>query len=62
MNNEQLDTCPFCGKQAYLKDHDYGTSGERYYVFCSGCYAETFRYHTVHEAVEAWNKRSVNNG
>lgn len=57
MNNDQLKNCPFCGSQAYLKSRDYGTSGERYYAFCSGCYVETFRYNSVHDAIEAWNKR-----
>ena len=57
MNNDELKTCPFCGKQAYLKDYYHGDDGESFYVFCSGCYTETFEYPTVHEAVEAWNKR-----
>ena len=57
MNNDELKTCPFCGKQAYLKDYYHGDNDESFYVFCSGCYTETFEYPTVHEAVEAWNKR-----
>lgn len=56
VNNEQLKTCPFCGSQSYLKERYHGNN-EKYYVFCSGCYVETFEYDNVHAAVEAWNKR-----
>lgn len=57
LNNDQLDSCPFCGKQAYLKERNSGRYEGSFYVFCSGCYIETFKYPTVHEAVEAWNHR-----
>ena len=60
----QLKCCPFCGqKEALNIITRLGKDGwrDRYCVQCSydhgGCGAESGHYHSIKEALDAWNKR-----
>lgn len=43
--------CPFCGSE------NIEVSETAYYVECNDCGVETRCYHTIEEALEAWNRR-----
>ena len=49
----QLKPCPFCGGDAEL-EHDT-TFTNRFYVKCRECAESTYGFHTLDEAIDAWN-------
>jgi len=53
----ELKNCPFCGKEAYLRD-DIFIEG-LYAIHCTNedCFAKTIDWTNKKELVEAWNKR-----
>jgi Lar family restriction alleviation protein len=54
MSNEALKPCPFCGgKPINTRD----TTFDKYWVFCSVCFASGPHMKTKEEAIAAWNKR-----
>lgn len=58
MMSNELKPCPFCGGRAYLSERMNGG----YYVECEsigGCLAESGKYDTKGQAIEAWNRRVV---
>lgn len=48
---EKLKLCPFCGGEAML----LGTT--IHWVVCSKCSVETYGYHDIEGAIDAWNSR-----
>lgn len=52
-----LKPCPFCGSEA----RHYVFALIEHYITCTNpkCYAETHRWTTEAEAVEAWNTRTL---
>jgi Lar family restriction alleviation protein len=56
----KLKPCPFCGGEAETRTEVLGT----WKVRCTKCSAEVGRYWfwSKNYAIEAWNKRSNNNG
>ena len=49
--NLELKKCPYCG----------GTAIQKKKIKCKECGASTSTYDLLSEAVEAWNKRTINN-
>ena len=66
MTEPKLKPCPFCGNEPTIVIRK-GKDGwrDRYSVLCDyehgGCGAESGWYHYESEAIEAWNKRTVEN-
>ena len=56
---EELKPCPFCGCEGWIHSSrvfDDGAIGYR--VECEGqCHAMTCYWHTIKEAIKAWNQR-----
>lgn len=56
--NEQLLPCPFCGRTAVIRDHQFWELPKTYGVECSYCGAMSFQFFSaMGEAVAAWNTR-----
>ncbi len=53
--NLELKKCPYCGGMAI----QYGRTKKK--IKCKECGASTSTYDLLSEAVEAWNKRTINN-
>lgn len=53
--NDELDSCPFCGKQAVLEQSD--DYRKKYHVVCVYCGAKTADMVFESEAISAWNAR-----
>jgi len=62
---EELESCPFCGKNKCVRIRVYPnkdlTRIDKYSVVCDhvhgGCGSESGHYRTAENAVKAWNKR-----
>ena len=56
----ELKPCPFCGGEAKMANTDIGG----WPVYCINCPCDYGRYWfaTKQKAIEAWNRRSDNNG
>ena len=58
--NKELKPCPFCGGEALVKRNFYGN----YYIACNNenclCVVFTIVFTRKSEAVNAWNRRAVN--
>lgn len=60
--NEQLKSCPFCGREATVKIDPFGekdTDGRRWMftVSCNSCCASTGVCWSIEMAAELWNRR-----
>jgi len=58
-NDERLDSCPFCGSEAWLRLEEY-PDGDIWYSACcieSNCCGWFCNYETKEEAIKEWNKR-----
>ena len=66
------ESCPYCGKKAYTAStmaHDKAEGGVLWNVFCTDfntCFASRSKvnhggYLKIEHAINAWNKRSMNN-
>lgn len=51
---KKIDPCPFCGSEAEISRTPLGA----FWIQCPECGIEQgYSYHTVEEALEAWNTR-----
>lgn len=56
MMKTELKPCPFCGATVILQ-------GKRtFYIECPRCFATTDKYAKPKFAIEAWNRRTNENG
>jgi hypothetical protein len=59
----EIKACPFCGGMAELRYSEHSVK-VGYYVTCVNpeCNVEvyTFKFQTIEEAADAWNKRITN--
>ncbi len=61
----KLKPCPFCGSEDIIEDAVDGfwlsetefLDETECWVICDGCGAKTYEFHTMQEAVDAWNRR-----
>ena len=57
----ELKPCPFCGGEAYIREHTRIAKPRRYTYFRVGCEECGLRFpkfsETIAEAIEAWNRR-----
>lgn len=62
--NAELLTCPFCGCFSEIaEDPRCFRDGVGYRVECAGdCHAMTCWWHSVEQAVAAWNRRKLKEG
>ena len=63
--SDNLKPCPFCGEKLTTRlMQRVGKDGfrDRFYVLCEydsgGCGAQSGWYHSIPEAIDAWNHRS----
>jgi Lar family restriction alleviation protein len=54
----ELKPCPFCGREAKIRDFSIPDLDPEIDVFCTNCGGQTFVYETEAEAIEAWNRRA----
>ncbi|MDE7104660.1 MAG: Lar family restriction alleviation protein [Ruminococcus sp.] len=59
MNEIKLKPCPFCGREAILKEK-VSKDEIRYYVLCGKCMSKSHMFVTEKDAVDAWNRRAKN--
>jgi len=62
MEDDELKSCPFCGKKGTLVGFKGMIGEKRWYVHCknSACKmknVETYRYDNKNLAIVAWNRR-----
>lgn len=58
---KELKPCPFCGGPAAIIRHTYiGYEGATFQPSCLRCFAELpkYRYETLKDAFDAWNRRA----
>jgi hypothetical protein len=62
MSNEELKPCPFCGGEADLFSYKGAAKGIRWGIRCGNLSCEikpaASGYHSIEEAIAAWNKRA----
>ncbi len=59
--SEELKPCPFCGKPAYMADHDCGWMVECINEKCHIQPMTRDAFHREAEAIKAWNTRTQDN-
>ena len=57
-----LKPCPFCGGEAEVLTAESMNGGYLFGIMCNDCRSRGDVYDTEAEAIEAWNRRSDNNG
>lgn len=55
----ELKRCPFCGGEAEIIEHIFGTLEHSYGVECTDCGAKTWQFYSEKtDVIEAWNRRA----
>jgi len=53
----EIKSCPACGGEARIWEHDGGDCASCYSVICDDCDSESRNTTFEHEAIEAWNNQ-----
>lgn len=56
MTEIKLKHCPFCGRDAILRENN-APEETRYYILCGKCGCKTHMFIMQNEAIAAWNRR-----
>lgn len=57
----ELKPCPFCGSNdvgCWMSSQKFPNGKNPHWVYCDNCEAETGKYCSEEEAIEAWNRRA----
>jgi Lar family restriction alleviation protein len=53
------EPCPHCGSTDLLLNYVNDNNNMRYFVLCNGCKAASGAHEAEHDAITAWNARSI---
>lgn len=57
---DELKSCPFCGGKAKIRGEKYWRPRVSRNVICTKCFSCSGWFDTEEEAVEAWDRRIIN--